>query len=113
MALISLAAFAQTTREIVMEEGFADYCPTLYHEEDLVVVEGIPDGVDHRDALQRMIRRQGLVGKEFMFGVLSGPDEVMTGHVGPGGATFMAVRMVEGEVRVHEHPRPAWWQPED
>lgn len=103
--------FTKTTGEIVAEEGFAGYCPTLYHDEDLLVIEGIPDEVDHRDALHDMVRRHGLIDKEFMFGVRSGPDEIVTGHIRPDGSSFMSVCRVDGQIEVREQPEPAWWQP--
>lgn len=110
MPLISLLAFTETTRDIAVADGFIDYLPTICDEEEVVVVEGIPDEVDHREGVQNMAQRRGLLGKEFLFGVLSGEDEITTGHVTRVGASFMAVRMVEGQVQIHEQPQPAWWR---
>lgn len=109
MPLISLLAFTETTRDIAVADGFVDYCPTLCDEEEVIVIEGIPDHVDHREAVQHMAQRRGFLDKEFLFGVLSGEDEITTGHITPDGASFMAVRLIHGQVRLCEEPRPAWW----
>ena len=46
-------------------------------------VEGISKGVDHREAIQNVIRRSGDQKREFFFGVCSEPGQITTGHFRP------------------------------
>lgn len=55
-------------------------------------IQGIPDGVDHREAIQIVIRRSGDEKREFSFGVHSAPGRIVTAHFRSGKTTeFMEI----------------------
>jgi hypothetical protein len=91
---MTLEEFTDTTISVVREDGIGEYLPTLAYPEtkQFRVIQGIPEGVDHREAIQNVIRRSGGDQREFFFGVRSAPKRITTGHFRPGRPTeFMEV----------------------
>lgn len=76
---MDLQEFTHLTLTILDEQGAAAYAPTLLAGDSVQVIQGIPAGIDHRDALQETVQRLGLEHTEFFFGVRSGPHEITTG----------------------------------
>jgi hypothetical protein len=76
---MDLQEFTDITLTVLQEQGAATYAPTLIAGEIVQVIQGIPEGMDHRDALQETVLRLGLEHAEFYFGVRSGPGEITTG----------------------------------
>ena len=76
---MDLQEFTDITLTVLQEQGAAAYAPTLIAGETVQVIQGIPEGIDHRDALQETVQRLGLEHTEFYFGVRSGPHEITTG----------------------------------
>ncbi len=76
---MDLQEFTDITLTVLDEQGAAAYAPTLIAGETVQVIQGIPEGMDHRAALQETVLRLGLEHAEFFFGVRSGPGEITTG----------------------------------
>ena len=83
---MTLREFSEMTIEVIREDGLANYLPTLAFPDtqEIRAIQGIPSEVDHRDAIQNVVRRSGHEKKEFFFGVRSGPQEIIVGHYQPG-----------------------------
>lgn len=83
---MTLKEFADMTIEVNREDGIQGYLPTfvLPDTKEVLVIQGIPDDVDHREAVQNVIRRSGYETREFFFGVQSGPQQITIGHFRPG-----------------------------
>lgn len=64
---MTLESFAQATINVIREDGIAEYLPTivLTEPQELRVIEGIPATVDHRTAVQNLVRRSSCESKEF------------------------------------------------
>jgi hypothetical protein len=91
---MTLDSFAESTIAVIREVGIAEYLPTIVlpATQEFRVVEGIPADVDHRAAIQNVIRRSGYTQGEFYFGVRSAPDQIILGHYTPQRATeFMQI----------------------
>ena len=84
---MTLDEFTDITMLVLEEQGIASYAPTLVVRDVIQVIQGIPDDMDPRIAIQDVIRRAGLEGTELIFGVQSGPIEVTTGCSSPRGST--------------------------
>lgn len=76
---MDLNEFTHLTLTVLEEQGTATYAPTIIADETVQVIQGIPEGLDHRQALQETVLRLGLEQSDFYFGVKSGPREVTTG----------------------------------
>ncbi|MGC3989414.1 MAG: hypothetical protein QM796_07000 [Chthoniobacteraceae bacterium] len=79
---MTLDSFAQATINVIREDGIAEYLPTivLTETQEFRVIEGIPSTVDHRTAIQNVVRRSSYESKEFFFGVCSSPEQITIGH---------------------------------
>ena len=109
---MTLDSFAQATINVVREDGIAEYLPTivLTDIQEFRVVEGIPATVDHRTAVQNVIRRSGYDSKEFYFGVRSAPDQITIGHYRPGEPTvFMTISKAGSDYAVKPLGTCDWW----
>ena len=76
---MDLDEFTHITLAVLEDQGTEAYAPTIIAQETLQVIQGIPEGLDHRQALQETVLRLGLEQSEFYFGVKSGPGEITTG----------------------------------
>ena len=109
---MNLESFSSATINVIQEEGLSEYLPTLVFVEtaEIRVIEGIPDDIDHRTAIQNVVRRAGHNSKEFFFGVLSSPNEITIGHHRPGEPpTFMMITEAPGGFSVKELKECEWW----
>ncbi|MBI4913824.1 MAG: hypothetical protein HY823_13905 [Acidobacteria bacterium] len=106
---MDLDEFTHITLAVASENGFASYAPTLIVGEQVQVIQGIPEGLDHREALQDVIRRTGLEGSDFLFGVRSGPGEITTGHHLGGATLFMRILELQQGFTLQPTPECAWW----
>jgi hypothetical protein len=91
---MTLQDFTDLTINVIQEDGIAEYLPTrLYPDtKEIRVTQGIPDNIDHREAIQNVIVRSGDEQREFFFGVRSAPGRITTGHLRPGQlAEFMEI----------------------
>ena len=75
---MTLRDFVEMTIEAASGSGWSEYLPTvaLPTVREIRVLEGIPDGVDHREALVEYVVRNAWGDRELFFGVRSGPDEI-------------------------------------
>ena len=107
---MTLDEFTQITLSVLSEGSIATYAPTLLVHEQVQVIQGIPEGYDHRDAIQEVIERTGIAAAEYCFGVRTGPQEVTTGRHAEGLTEFQRiVGMGKGFTVVPEEACP-WWR---
>jgi hypothetical protein len=107
---VTLEEFTQITLQVLEEQSLATYAPTLVVEGMIQVVEGIPEGMDHREAIQDLVRRAGLVGRDFLFGLRTGKGEITTGHHGPEGTRFQRILALQHGFMIVEPGDCAWWR---
>lgn len=108
---MTLRDFVDMTIRAASGSAWSDYLPTVAMPaaREIRVLEGIPDGVDHREALVEYVARNAWGDRELFFGVLSGPDEITCGHHRPGAAVEgMVVRKDRGGFSV-TGGRCDWW----
>ncbi len=106
---MDLQEFTHITLAVLEDHGAAAYAPTLIAGETVQVIQGIPEGLDHRDALQETVLRLGLEHSEFYFGVRSGPGEITTGfHTIAGTRTQRISELHQGFV-VSDFEDCDWW----
>jgi hypothetical protein len=91
---MTLQDFAKMTINVVVKDGLDGYLPTIVipDTQEVRAIQGIPADVDHRDAIQNVIRRSAYETREFFFGVQSAADQIIVGHFRPGLPTeFMQI----------------------
>ena len=106
---MDLQEFTHLTLAVLEEHGTAAYVPTLIAHETVQVIQGIPEGLDHRQALQETVLRLGLAQSEFYFGVKSGPREVTTGFHTPAHTWFQRISELSQGFVVSEQAECDWW----
>ncbi len=107
-----LEEFVRSTLAVVSRKGIGEFAPTLCVpvREHVAVIAGIPEGVDHREAIQNVIRRNSLENEELLFSLLTGAQEVTVGHWKLDGATRFAQIDLSSEEPVVEYNVPCgWW----
>jgi len=110
----TLDGFIQTTIQVLHEHGLDAYMPTIVplgkSDKPLLCIHGIPDDVDHRDALQQVILAASLDKDEFFFCVRDSDDELVGGHYRKGQTDFFRIR----RTALGFIPSPAascpWWK---
>jgi hypothetical protein len=106
---MDLQEFTQITLAVLEDQGTAAYAPTIIADETVQVIRGIPEGLDHREALQETVLRLGLEQSNFLFGVKTGPGEITTGfHTAVDTRCQRISEMRQGFV-VSELANCAWW----
>jgi hypothetical protein len=88
---MNLDEFTQITLTVASEGGIASYAPTIIAREQVRVIQGIPEGYDHREAIQEVILQSRFENEEFYFGVRSGHQEITTGHHLEGSTRFVRI----------------------
>jgi hypothetical protein len=106
---MDLQEFTHITLAVLEDHGAAAYAPTLIAGETVQVIQGIPEGLDHRDALQETVLRLGLEHSEFFFGVRSGPGEITTGFHTPACTQFQRISEMRKGFVVSDLEDCAWW----
>ena len=110
---ITLQDFADITLKVIREDGIADYLPTfaLPETHEIRAIQGIPNEIDHRDAIQNVVRQSGYETCEFFFGVRSAPKEITIGHFRPGQTTeFMRITETSDGYSVSTVASIDWWR---
>lgn len=110
---MTLQEFADITIDVLREDGLAEYLPTFAFPdtEEIRAIQGIPVTVDHRDAIQNVVKRSGYGTREFFFGVRSAPDQVTVGHYRPDRATkFMAITETDDDYSSRKLTSCPWWK---
>ncbi len=106
---MDLQEFTHITLAVLEDQGAAAYAPTLIAGETVQVIQGIPEGLDHRTALQETVLRLGLEHSDFFFGVRSGPGEITTGfHTVASTQSQRISELTQGFV-VSEAEDCPWW----
>lgn len=109
---MTLEEFSQITVKVLEADGVVEYLPTLAFPATcrLQVIEGIPEDVDHREALLNVVRRSGSEAREFYFGVRTAADRVTTGRHRPGlPAEFMEIVETAEGFAAQRIPACRWW----
>ncbi|MGY3265555.1 hypothetical protein [Lysobacter sp. HA35] len=101
--------FVDATCNILAEDGFASYLPTLSVGGEILVAEGIPTSVPHTDALQDLSREYGLDSVGSFFAVLAAPDLVVAGQRLPAGWQFVEIQAHPAGMLVQPSRRPSWF----
>ena len=113
MNQISLEGFIENTMEFLEKHGADDFLPTIIPmcqpERPLMLIRGIPEEVDHRDAIQQVITDSGLQDFEFYFCVKSGEDELIGGRYTPTLTEFFAIRKSGEKFIAGRIPAVSWW----
>jgi hypothetical protein len=110
---MTLQDFANMTIKVVRDDGVADYLPTfvLPDTQQIRAIQGIPADVDHRDAVQNVVRRSGYETREFFFGVKSAPQQITIGHFRPGQPTeFMEIIETPDGYSASQLSSCDWWR---
>ena len=108
---MTLEEFTHITLQVLQEGGgMATYAPTLVVDGVIQVIEGIPEEMDHREAIQSVIRRCGLEGSEFLFALRTGEGEVTTGHQTASGAQFLRIVELRQGYVLAEPKDCSWWR---
>jgi hypothetical protein len=110
---MTLESFANSTIEVIKEDGIDEYLPTIVLSaiNQVRVIEGIPDEVDHKEAIQNVVRRSGYQDQEFFFGVLSSSGVITVGHYRPGQVTkFMKITMAGDDYKATVLEGSEWWK---
>ena len=98
---------------VIRDDGIAGYLPTfaLPDTKQVRAIQGIPAAVDHRDAVQNVVRRSGYEKREFFFGVKSAPEQITVGHFRPGQPTeFMEITATPDGYSASQLSSCDWWR---
>lgn len=106
---MDLTEFTHLTLTVLEDQGTEAYAPTIIAGDTVQVIQGIPEAVDAREALQAMVLRLGLEQSEYFFGVRSGPGEVTTGHHDLAGTRFQRISQMHQGFMVSDLPACPWW----
>ncbi len=106
---MDLQEFTQLTLAVLEDQGTAAYAPTIISDETVQVIQGIPEGLDHREALQETVLRLGLEQSNFFFGVKSGPSEITTGFHTAVDTRFQRISEMRQGFVVSDLADCAWW----
>ena len=64
---MDLQEFTHLTLTVLEDQGTGSYAPTIISGETNQVIQGIPEGVDQREAIQEVQLRLGLEQSDFFF----------------------------------------------
>jgi hypothetical protein len=102
--------FLDATCNILNEDGFDQYLPTLYVHGEILVVEGIPDSVTYTDALNNVGPEQGLGDHGTFFAVLAATDTVFAGESSAVGWRFVQIQPGRSRLVISSVERPSWFR---
>jgi len=106
---MDLTEFTHITLAVLEDQGVAAYAPTIIAGDAVQVIQGIPEGMDHRAAIQDVAHRMGLEQSEFYFGVQSGQGEITTGFHSPAGSKFQKISALRQGFVVSDLDPCEWW----
>lgn len=106
---MDLQEFTHITLAVLEDQGAEAYAPTIIAGDAVQVIQGIPEGMDQREALQETILRLGLEQADFYFGVRSGPGEITTGFHTPVGTQFQLISEMRQGFVVSDLGACSWW----
>lgn len=101
------------TINVLKEDGVDGYVPTilLLDTQQIHCIEGIPEEIDHRDAIQNVVKRSGYENQEFFFGVQSEANQITVGHFRPGlPAEFQSITQEMDGCSLGELESCDWWR---
>ena len=102
--------FVEATCNILEEDGFPSFLPTLFVGDEILVVEGIPDSVSDVDALNDLGPEHGLGEPGSFFAVLAEPGVVVAGERTAAEWRFVRIRLNNSGPIVTSAERPKWFQ---
>ena len=106
---MDLQEFTQITLAVLEDQGTVAYAPTIISDDTVQVIQNIPAGLDHREALQETVLRLGLQQSDFFFGVRSGLGEITTGHHTAVSTHFQRISALRQGFVVSDLEDCAWW----
>ena len=101
------------TTDVIRDASIEGYLPTvvLLDTQEFRVIQGIPADVDHREAIQNVVRRSSYQMREFFFGVQSSPTQITVGHFRPGQPTaFMEIAETPDGYSATAISSCEWWK---
>jgi hypothetical protein len=110
---MNIQDFADMTIGVIRDDGIADYLPTFVFLDtrEVRAISGIPFEVDHRDAIQNVMRQSGYDKRECFFGVKSAPQQITIGHFRPGQPTaFMEIIETPEGYSASQLSSCDWWR---
>ena len=105
----TLRQFAEATANVVADTPVDEYVPTFIYGGEVLVMEGIPQNVDHRDAIQQHAKRNSWLQRGFMFAVRSGHQEITLGECKEGHCEFALLRWTGCAAQLDPLAQPPWW----
>ena len=106
---MDLQEFTHITLAVLEDQGTEAYAPTILAGDAVQVIQGIPEGMDPRAALQETVLRLGLEQADFFFAVRSGPGEITTGFHTPVCTRFQRISEMRQGFVVSDLADCAWW----
>jgi hypothetical protein len=107
---LDFESFIDTTCNILEEDGFDAYLPTLYAGGECLVVEGIPATVADTDAINDLGPKHGLGEPGTFFAVLAAPRMVLAGEFTSMGWRFVKIQHGGSGLTVTSAQRPSWFR---
>ncbi|MDR7070938.1 hypothetical protein J2X02_003810 [Pseudoxanthomonas japonensis] len=104
--------FVSATCEILVEDGFPSYLPTLFVDNEFIVIDDIPESISDVAALSDSGRKYGLDKAGSFFAVLAEPGVVVAGERTPDNWHFVQLQSSPDDVTVVPTGRPAWFRVE-
>ena len=103
--------FINATLEVIAEDGIEVFLPTIFPlgDEEFQIVDGIPDDVDHREAIQKVIIESGFNNSDFFFCVRSAFNELTGGYYHQTGTDFFIIHIRVAGYNVNRVPNCEWW----
>ncbi|WP_242102884.1 hypothetical protein [Lysobacter sp. M2-1] len=102
--------FLDATCNILDEDGFAAYLPTLFVDDEILVLEGIPDSVSDTEALNDVGTEYGLGSNGTFFAVLAAAETVVAGEFSTTGWRFVQIQPGSSGLVVSPVERPLWFR---
>ena len=107
---LDFESFIDATCNILEEDGFDAYLPTIYAGDEILVVEGIPATVADTDALNDLGPGYGLGEPGTFFAVLASPHTVLAGEFALTGWRFVEIQHGSSGLTVTSAERPLWFR---
>jgi len=109
-AQLDFERFLEATCNILDEDGFESYLPTIFDGQEILVVEGIPESVPDTEALSDVGPEHNLGTQGTFFAVRSAKQAVVAGEVTSAGWRFVEILSTGSGLTVTPVGRPSWFR---